>query len=415
MGKKILIINAGSSSIKFKIYNATNKEDIAWGICERIFIDGSFKLSYFDEKDEKKSKEQKVIEKNNFNNHVDALDYLFERLSNLKIINDLSDIIAVGHRVVQGGDFFEDSVIIDNDIIQKIEKLIPLAPLHNEPQLNVINILKEKLSDAKQVAAFDTAFHQTIPKVNSTYAVPEEWRVKHGVKKYGAHGLSYRYLTDTVKEILKKERVNVIACHLGNGASVCAIKENNSLNTTMGLTPLDGLIMGTRSGSIDPSIHNYISKQKNLSIDEIDSILNNESGLKALCGHSDFREVFTKSVTGNNYDFTIEIYAKKVSDFVVQYINELDDKVDAIVFSGGIGENNKDVVKRIIDNIKISNYKTNINLSIEKTKLSISSFKFNKKEKKHSSKKINTLFSKKIYVIKTNEELVILNDILKLI
>ncbi|MGL5591430.1 MAG: acetate/propionate family kinase [Mycoplasmoidaceae bacterium] len=415
MSKKILIINAGSSSIKFKIYNAVNKQDIAWGICERIFIDGAFKISYFKEEDEKRNDEQRIIEKSNFEDHVSALDYLFERLTTLKIINDLSEIIAVGHRVVQGGEYFQSSVLVDHDVIEKIEKLIPLAPLHNEPQLKVINILKDKLSDAKQVAAFDTSFHYTIPDINSTYAVPEDWRQNHGVKKYGFHGLSYRYLTDTVKTILKKNRVNIIACHLGNGASVCAIKENNSANTTMGLTPLDGLIMGTRSGSIDPSIHQYISKQKNLSINEITSILNNESGLKALCGHSDFREICSKSVKGNDFDFTMDIYAKKVSDFIVQYINELSDKVHAIVFTGGIGENNKDIVKRIIDNVKISNYKTNISDSDEKRNFSIPSFKFLKKGKNYSAKKISTLFSKKIYVIKTDEELVILNDILKLI
>ncbi|MGL4616846.1 MAG: acetate/propionate family kinase [Mycoplasmoidaceae bacterium] len=415
MSKKILIINAGSSSIKFKIYNAESKQDIAWGICERIFIDGAFKISYFDEKDEKRSDEKNITEKSNFDNHVDALDYLLERLSTLKIIDDLSDIIAVGHRVVQGGDFFKNSVIVDHDVIQKIEKLIPLAPLHNEPQLNVINILKEKLSDAKQVAAFDTSFHHTIPNVNSTYAVPEDWRENHGVKKYGFHGLSYRYLTDTVKTILKKDKVNIIACHLGNGASVCAIKQNNSANTTMGLTPLDGLIMGTRSGSIDPSIHYYISQQKNLSINEVTSILNNESGLKALSGHSDFREICSKAVKGNNYDFTMDIYAKKVSDFIAQYINELSDKVHAIVFTGGIGENNKEIVKRIIDNVKISRYKTKIHISNKNTNFSNSSSKFLKKSKNYSAKKINTFFSKKIYVIKTDEELVILNDVLKLI
>ncbi|MGL5246176.1 MAG: acetate/propionate family kinase [Mycoplasmoidaceae bacterium] len=411
MSKKILIINAGSSSIKFKIYNAENKQDIAWGICERIFIDGAFKISYFNEKDEKRNNEQKIIEKSNFEDHIAALDYLFERLITLKIITDLSEIVAVGHRVVQGGNYFENSVIIDHDVIQKIEKLIPLAPLHNEPQLNVINILKDKLSDAKQVAAFDTSFHHTIPEVNSTYAVPEDWREKYGVKKYGFHGLSYRYLTDTIKTVLKKDKVNIIACHLGNGASVCAIKENNSSNTTMGLTPLDGLIMGTRSGSVDPSIHQYIAQQKNLSINEVTDLLNNESGLKALCGHSDFREICTKSVKGNIFDFTMDIYAKKVSDFIVQYINELSDEVHAIVFSGGIGENNKEIVKRIIDKVKISKYKTNIS----KTNFSIPNLKFSKKDKSYSAKKVSTIFSKKIYVIKTDEELVILNDILKLI
>ncbi|MGL5640170.1 MAG: acetate/propionate family kinase [Mycoplasmoidaceae bacterium] len=415
MSKKILIINAGSSSIKFKIYNAENKQDIAWGICERIFIDGALKISYFDEKDEKRNDELKIIEKSNFDDHISALDYLLERLKTLKIINDLNDIIAVGHRVVQGGDYFQSSVIVDNNVIEKIEKLIPLAPLHNEPQLNVINILKDKLSDAKQIAAFDTSFHHTIPDINSTYAVPEDWIENHGVKKYGFHGLSYRYLTDTVRSILKKDKVNIIACHLGNGASVCVIKQNNSVNTTMGLTPLDGLIMGTRSGSIDPSIHQYISQQKNLSINEITRILNNESGLKALCGHSDFREICSKSVKGNDFDFTMDIYAKKVSDFIVQYINELSDKVHAIVFTGGIGENNKDIVKRIIDNVKISKYKTNVSDSNEKSNFSNSALKFLKKDKNYSAKKISTLFSKKIYVIKTDEESVILNDILKLI
>ncbi len=402
MEKKILVINVGSSSIKFKVFSKLSKKELASGICERIFLDGNFLIKYLDESsnDDKKIKYLQYDSKEKFDSYEVALEYLFNKLSILKIINNLEEVEAIGHRFVHGGNKFDSAVKINEKVQTQIKELIKFAPLHNECQLEVYEILKDKFEKRTHVAVFDTSFHMTIPEINSTYPVPEKWRKDFNVKKYGAHGISYAFIVNKMKKIFKKEKVNLIICHLGNGSSVCAIKDNNSYDTTMGLTPMGGLVMGSRSGDIDPSIHSYISKEVGLSIHEINNALNKESGMKALVGYSDFVEIENKAVDGNEFDFAINLYSKSVSDSIVKYINNLENKIDGLIFTGGIGENSIGIINRITKNIKIKRYR------ISKI--------FNPK-KLNDFSKVNSLFSKKIYIVKSNEELEILNEVLKLI
>ncbi|MGL4647677.1 MAG: acetate/propionate family kinase [Mycoplasmoidaceae bacterium] len=399
MVQKILIMNVGSNSIKFKIYAQNSKREIANGSCERIAIDGLFKIAYFKNDLQEKNSFLSYEMPENFPTYEIAIDYLMQKLIDLQILNSLEEIIAVGHRIVHGGIYFYEAVIIDEDVERKIAELSELAPLHNTYELMVYQKLKLALPNVKHVAVFDTAFHHTIPKINCLYAVPKLWKDDLHVRKYGAHGISYAYVLKQAKKLLKKDQVNLIACHLGSGASICAIKNSNSIDTSMGFTPMSGLIMGRRCGDLDPSIHEYIARKLNLSITEINKILNEEAGMKGMVGISDFLDLSKKIVKGNEFDFAVDLYAKRVSEYLVRYINELDNKVDAIIFTGGVAENTADIRNRIINNVKIMNVKL--------AKMA------NKKNKDQS--KISKPLSKKVYLIKANEEKEILEQLLNLI
>jgi acetate kinase len=391
--KKLLVINAGSSSMKFKLFKKEKLKIIAEGLAERLFIDGKFTMKY--------NKKKYTIEEK-LNSHDDAIKLLIKQLKENNILNSLEEIEGIGHRVVQGGEYFKKSTLINQNVLKKIEELSKLAPLHNPGAVSVIKSFLKLTPNIKNVAVFDTSYHTTISKENYIYAVPKKWYEKYSVRKYGAHGTSHKYMVEMVQKILNKNSVNIISCHLGNGASITAIKNNKSINTSMGLTPLAGLIMGTRSGNIDPSIIGYIAKETGKNVYEITNILNKKSGVLGLSKiSSDFRDLENEALKGNkDAIFTIDVYCKKVVDFIVKYQNELENKIDAIVFTAGIGENSSTIRKNIIKNIHT--IKTKINEKI------------NDKKHKEEYTKISTNDSKiPIYIIKTNEELMILRDLIK--
>lgn len=388
MKNKILIINSGSSSLKYTVYDL-NDNQLCSGICERIFIDGvfQFKSNITNEKEE-----YNVA----FPDHDAAINHLMDVLKVKNIIDNPEDILSIGHRVVQGGNIYKSSVIINEEVEKNIEILSNLAPLHNKPELDVIRILRNKFPTVKNVAVFDTAFHTTMDALATTYAIPKKWREDYAIKRYGAHGTSFRYITNKFNSIEKRTSSNLIICHLGNGASICAVKNNQSIHTTMGLTPLAGLIMGTRCGDIDPSIHKYIAKNGNYTIEEVDNILHKESGLLGLSGSSDFRDILRK-MNENDPEaiLAVDLFSQKIIEYIVIYINLLENKVDGIIFTAGIGENTPIVPEKIFHKIFINQYKID-------------------PIKNHQSYddyiKISQPNTPSVYKIRTNEELMIAND-----
>jgi len=309
----ILVLNSGSSSIKYKLFSLDNLDELYSGIKEEVAC------------------------------HTDALDDILNQLIQDKIITNFNEISVVGHRVVHGGTFFNQPVVIDDSICKKIEKLSALAPLHNPANLAGIEAIQKLSPTTKQVAVFDTAFHQTIPNFASIYPLPYEYYEKYDIKKYGFHGTSHQYVAKKASELLDKklENTNLITLHLGNGASICAIKDGISVDTSMGFTPLEGLMMGTRCGDIDSSLVSYLIDKLNISKDEIINILNKKSGFLGICGSSDLREVIKLSKNGDEKaTLAIEMFVYRIKKYIGSYMMILED-VDAIVFTGGIGENSK--------------------------------------------------------------------------
>ncbi len=387
----ILVINGGSSTIKFKLFDKEYNV-LASGICERIFVDGNFEMKYFS-KELNQNLEFKQEEA--FPNHEVAIEYLFNQLIEKQIITSLDEIEGIGHRIVQGASTLTKPEIVDERVEKLIEENIDLAPLHNKPQLDIIRAVKAKAPTSFNVAVFDSGFHTTIPEVNSTYAIPERWRKDLRIKRYGAHGISYEYVLEKMKSVLGKDDINLVVCHLGGGASVCAIKHNKSFNTSMGLTPLEGLIMGTRSGDVDPSIFRYISKQEGIDAAEIDRVLNHESGMKALnSGKSDFRDIRPYYFENKEAKLSIDMYSQRVADYIIKYTNQLEDRVDALVFTAGVGENDAFVREKIVKQLHLGNYFIDTEINKEKFDdyLEIS------KDKEFKD-------FKRVFVVKTNEEI----------
>jgi len=332
---KILVINCGSSSIKYSLFDMEEETTLAEGVIEKI---GEEYSTFSQETAEGKVKKRLVVR-----DHKEGLQLILNSLKdNGGVIKDLSEISAVGHRVVHGGNDFVESTIIDEDVIRSIEKYAALAPLHNPPNLIGIKVSKDLLPDTPQVAVFDTAFHQTIPETAYIYAIPYELYEKHGIRRYGFHGTSHRYVSRKAAEILgrKVSELRIITCHLGNGCSITAIKQGRSIDTSMGFTPLEGLPMGTRSGDIDPSIIFFIAEQENLSLKGIEEILNKKSGLLGVSGVSnDMREIKKEADAGNRRaQLALEIFAYRVKKYVGAYAAVLGG-LDVLVFTGGIGEN----------------------------------------------------------------------------
>ncbi len=393
MLEKYLILNAGSSSLKFSLYNSSDETLIGSGNIEKIGEDIS--IATFKINGEKISLEVKL------NNHIEAINLLLEKIIELKFIDDLKEIKAIGHRILHGGEIYSDSVLIDDEVIENIKSLINLGPLHLPSEIDCINYITDILPGTDQVAVFDTSFHQTIPDYNYRYAVPKEWYEENGVRKYGFHGTSHKYINEEVQSYSDIPQ-NLIICHLGNGSSISAIKEGKCIDTTMGLTPLDGVIMGTRCGAIDPSIIEYICKERNISVEEVTKILNKNSGLIGLCGKNDLRDI-EKLYEEGDKDATLafNMLIKSFTNNIIAYYLELEGDVDAIILTAGIGENSSYVRKGIVD--KLSKVLP-VNLDEEKNN-SIAGFK-----EKHSGM-ITTYDSKlPIIVIPTNEELMILKD-----
>lgn len=394
----ILVINCGSSSLKYQLIDMEKEEVLAKGLVERIGIDGS-RIKH-----EVKDKEKKVIEVE-LPDHKAALDLVIKSIVDPEIgaIKSVKEINAVGHRVVHGGEDFSQSVLIDDEVMKVIEKNVELAPLHNPPNIIGINACKELMPEVPQVAAFDTAFHHTIPPVNYIYAIPYEYYEKYRIRRYGFHGTSHQYVAIRAAEMIGKplESCNFITCHLGNGASVTCIRHGKSLDTTMGFTPLEGLIMGTRSGDIDPAIVTFIMEKEGLSPDEMNNILNKKSGVLGISGiSSDFRDLEEAAADGDERAaLALGAFETQVQKAIGAYLTEID-SCDGIIFTAGIGENspnNRLAIMRGFENrgIKLDMWRNN-----QRGKESVIS--------SNSS-------SIRVMVIPTNEELMIARDTKKIV
>ena len=402
--EKYLIINAGSSSLKFSLYefNDGKEYEIVNGLVEKIGKDDSF-YSF-------KTNEEKIEKSLLIKNHTDAVNVVLKELLNNNFINSVEEINGIGHRVLHGGEYYDDSVLIDDESLSNIESLIKLGPLHIPGQLAVIKSMKSVLPNVPQVAVFDTTFHHTIEKSKFLYGIPYKLYEKHGVRKYGFHGTSYKYITEAMKEKLGKENVNLVICHLGSGGSICAVKDGKSIDTTMGFTPNDGIIMCTRSGNIDYSIIPYLCDETNMSLKEIDNMLNKESGLKGLAGVTDFRDLDKLVDDGNEKaKLAWEMARLTVCKYLSYYIDMLNyeignQSIDGIVFTAGIGENNPRFRKGILDFFK----SRNIVLNEEE----------NNKIAKFLEKTTGVISAEEsnipVYVEPTNEEYMILKDTARL-
>lgn len=341
---KILCVNAGSSSLKFQVYEMPEEKVLISGYIEKIGQEDCF---WNVKVNGEKIKSEKYLK-----NHGEAAEVLIDELIKNNIVQDLAEIKAVGHRVLHGGEKYSDSVLITNEAIKDIEDLTKLGPLHHPGNLAGIRAMMKAFKDVPQVAVFDTAFHQTMPNQNYIYPVPYEWYTKYGVRKYGFHGTSHKYITTEMKKRLNKEEVNLIICHVGSGASIACIKDGKCYDTTMGLTPLDGLMMGTRSGSIDPSIIEYVMQESGMSINEVTNELNKKSGFFGMCGFADCRDVEKLASEDNeNATLAIEMYTDRIVKYIASYYMELQGKVDSIVFTAGVLENGSYMRKLIIDKL----------------------------------------------------------------
>ncbi len=394
---KILVINAGSSSIKYQLYRMPDGDVLAKGVVEKIGEEGS-KLSHF-YNEKTYSLETKV------GDHVKGMELILDTLvsRDVGVIEDIAEINAVGHRVVHGGEEFTGSVIIDDDVIASIEKFADLAPLHNPPNLIGIKAARNKLPNAKQVACFDTAFHTTIPPVAYIYALPYELYEKYRVRRYGFHGTSHRYVARRAAQMMGKDKygVNLITCHLGNGCSITAVKNGKSVDTSMGLTPLEGVVMGTRSGDFDPAILFYLA-DKGYDIKSLNTLCNKKSGLLGISGISnDMRNLSKLSEKGNaRAKLAIDIFCYRIKKYIGTYTAVLN-TVDAVVFTGGIGENVPDVRAGVCSDLT----QLGIELDPEKNKTTL-----------QKEGEINTKNSTvKILVIPTDEESAIAGNTYELV
>ena len=345
---KILVINAGSSSLKYQLIDMDSSSVLAKGGCERIGIDGLNKFK-------PAGGEEQVIEVT-LNDHADAIKSVIGALTNSEygVISDMSEIDAVGHRVVHGGEMFSGSVVINDEVMAAVEKCVPLAPLHNPANIIGINACKEIMPGVPQVGVFDTAFHQTMPKKEYMYALPYELYENDKIRRYGFHGTSHNFVSKEAAKILGKniEDLKIVTCHLGNGSSITAVDGGKSVATTMGMTPLDGVVMGTRCGSIDPAILTFL-QNNGKSVEEVDKIINKQSGVLGISGvSSDFRDLYAAAESGNERaELAIEMFCHSVKKFVGAYAAIMGG-VDVIVFTAGIGENTVDIRRRVTEGLE---------------------------------------------------------------
>jgi acetate kinase len=390
---KIISINAGSSSLKFSLYNMDNETVIASGLFERIGIEGSkYTIKYNGEK---------VSEEVELNDHTDAVRVLLDKLITLEIISSLDEINGVGHRLVHGKDKYSESVIITDEVINDLDEFKDFAPLHNPANILGIKAFKEVLPEVPMVGVFDTAFHQTMDEETYLYPVPYEWYSNYGVRKYGFHGTSHRYITDYVKELLGREDFKLISCHIGNGGSITAVKDMKCVDTTMGFTPLAGIMMGTRSGDIDPSIIPYVMEKEGKNASEVIDDLNKNSGLVGLSEFSsDMRDILAQCNEGNERAIVAKNkYVRRIVDYIAQYYVLLGG-VDVIAFTAGVGENSVPVRREICEKLACLGVKIDLDLNNKCGEFAM----------------ISTDDSKiAVYVIPTDEELMIGRDTLKLI
>ena len=391
---KFLCVNAGSSSLKFQLVEMPEEKVVISGYIEKIGLPDSFWNT--------KVNGEKIKGERPINNHTEAVKVLVEELLKYKAVDSLDEIAGIGHRVLHGGEIYAESVLITDEVIKNIESLTKLGPLHIPGNLAGIKAMKEALPSTPMVAVFDTAFHQTMPELNYIYPVPYEWYEKYGVRKYGFHGTSHKYITLKMQDMLGKKDVNLIICHIGSGSSICCVKDGKSYDTTMGLTPLDGLMMGTRCGSIDPSIIEYVCKESGMDVSQVTNALNKQSGLLGISRKSaDHRDVEKAIEEGDKLSLLAnDLYIDRVVNYIAQYFVKLDGKVDGIVFTAGLGENACEFREAILNKLG------SLGIKIDKNKnMNIASYR-----EEHEGK-VSTDDSKvAVYVIPTNEELMIIKD-----
>lgn len=390
---KILSVNAGSSSLKFTLFELPEKKELISGTFEKIGIGNSFYTI--------KLNGEKLKREVDLRDHSVAVKYLIDELISNKVISSLDDLDGVGHRLVHGGTKFSESVIINDDVMKAAEECIELAPIHNPANITGIKAFMEALPNTPQVAVFDTAFHQTMPRENYLYAGPYEWYEKYGVRKYGFHGTSHRYIDKTISEKLGRDDLKVINCHIGNGSSLCAVDSHKVVNTTMGFTPLTGVVMGTRSGDFDPSVIPFIMKKENKTCDEVLNDLNKRSGLLGISGvSSDSRDIEDGMANGNERCILAnEMLCRSVANYIAMYNNMLGG-ADVITFTAGLGENSKITRARIIELVQ------SLGVKLDKEANDV------RGEFKLISAPDSSI---PVYIVPTNEELMIAMDTFDLI
>ncbi|WBW97469.1 acetate/propionate family kinase [Oceanirhabdus sp. W0125-5] len=394
---KILVLNSGSSSLKYKVIDIISEYVLAEGLCERIGLDG--RIIY--KVESKNIKENIEVE---LPTHKEAIELVLEKIQNIDngVIKSIEEINAIGHRVAHGGEYFDDSVVVNDDVLQKIRELSELAPLHNPANVLGIEICKELMPDKTNVAVFDTAFHQSMPDYSYMYALPIEDYEELKVRKYGFHGTSHKYVSNIANEYLNKENSKIIVCHLGNGSSITSVKNGQSIDTSMGFTPLQGLMMGTRCGDIDPASVLYIMDKRNLTSNEMNTRMNKESGILGVFGDSsdcrDLQEEMNKGNKRARLAFDMLIF--KIKKYIGAYAASLGG-VDAICFTGGIGENSSVVRERVCKDLEFMGVKLNIQKNSERQDGIV--------ELSSEESKV------KVFKIPTNEELVIARDTYRLV
>lgn len=393
----VLVINCGSSSLKYQLIDSDSEQVLAKGLCERIKIDGRLKHS---------PAEKATVEMDSpMPDHTAAVELVLKMLTDSEhgVIRSLDEIGAVGHRIVHGGEKFASSTIITDEVIEAITECNDLAPLHNPANLIGIESCRKLMPDVPMVAVFDTAFHQTMPEKAYLYGIPYEYYEKYKIRKYGFHGTSHSFVSKRMAEILgkKPEELKTIVCHLGNGASICAVKNGKSVDTSMGLTPLDGLVMGTRSGAIDPAVIEYIAEKGKKSISEVIEVLNKESGVAGVSGvSSDFRDLDNAISAGNERaKIAMDVFCYRVAQYIGSYTAAMNG-VDAIAFTAGVGENNATARAGIFEYLGY----LGIKLDTEKNKL------------RGEEVQISTDDSKvPVWIVPTNEELAIARETVALL
>ncbi len=396
---KILTVNAGSSSLKFNLISLPEEQELISGNFEKIGLAGglySLKINGSKIKKEADMKDHKV-----------AIELLIKELLDNKIINSLSEIDGVGHRLVHGGDKYAQSVLITEEVLKDVTDLSSLAPLHNPANVMGVRAFMEALPNVPMVGVFDTAFHQTMPKEEYLYAVPYSWYQDYQIRKYGFHGTSHKYITKVMQEKLGKENINIISCHVGSGGSICCIKDGKSFDTTMGFTPNAGLIMGTRCGDIDYSIIPYYLNKSGKTLEEADTILNKKSGLLGITEEfSDHRDIETAMASGNEKALLAnDMYVNRIVDYIAKYYVKLNGEVDALVFTAGLGENARDFRAEVLSKLECLGIYVDTGLNDE-----IAGYL-----DKHEGLISMEESSVPVYVIPTNEELMIALDTYELI
>ena len=394
---KILVLNCGSSSLKYQLINMENEEVLASGKYERIGEDEAF-ITH-------KVNGKKIEIKHPAKTHEEAVDFTLKQLTNpeYKVIDDLDEISAIGHRLLNGGEKIKESTIIDDYVVEVLRECIDLAPLHNPAGIIGIEACKKVMPGKPMVGVFDTTFHQTMPKEKYIYPIPYEYYEKYGIRKYGAHGTSHMYVSKRMAEIVNKDikDLKIVTCHLGQGSSICAVESGKSIDTSMGLTPLGGIPMVTRSGDLDPSVVTFLMKKEHLTADEVENILNKKSGLQAMSGLApDFREIEASSYGENERArIAIEKFKYEIAGYIAKYAVAMNG-IDYIVFTGGVGENQINIRKGICEKLEFMGVKVDVDAN----------------NMRGEEKEISTKNSKiKVYVIPTNEELMIARETARLI